>query len=66
MKTINIYCGWYRDTIVKVKPKTIDDIVFETPCLECEGTGVWDYFSEEIQACQCVVCKGTGKQYIGI
>lgn len=66
MSKINIYCGCYRDTIVKAKPKIINEIVFEIPCLECEGTGIWDYFPEEIPAHQCVSCKGTGKQYIGI
>lgn len=66
MSELEIYCGWHRDTIVKVKPKIVDEIVFEIPCLECGGTGVWDYFLEEMPACPCVNCKGTGKQYVGI
>lgn len=66
MSKVNIYCGWYRNTIVEVKPKIIDEIVFEIPCLECDGTGMWDYFPEEIPAHPCVNCKGTGKQYVGI
>lgn len=66
MSKINIYCGWYRNTIVKVKPKIVDDIVFEIPCLECGGTGVWDYFPEEDTVHSCINCKGAGKQYVGI
>jgi len=63
---INVYCGWYRDTIVRIKPKIISDTVFEIPCLECEGTGAWNYFEEELGKLKCVNCKGIGKQYIGI
>lgn len=66
MMKLNIYCGWRRDTIIKAEPKIVKDIVFEIPCLECEGTGVWDYFTEEELPCQCADCNGTGKQYVGI
>lgn len=66
MRNINIYCGWQRKTIVKTSPKIVDDIVFEIPCLECGGTGIWEYFIEEESTFQCTVCKGTGKQYLGL
>lgn len=66
MNKINVYCGWYRNTMVQMNPKIIDEIVFEIPCLECGGTGIWDYFPEKEPTCRCVVCKGTGKQYVGI
>lgn len=66
MKNINIYCGFERDTIVKVKPTIIQDIVFEIPCLECEGRGIWDYGLPEIPIEPCNVCKGTGRQYVGL
>ena len=66
MSSIDVYCGWCRDTIVSIEPCIIDGIVFEIPCLECEGTGIWDYFTEEIPPDQCNVCKGSGRQYIGV
>lgn len=63
---IDVYCGWSRETIVRCKTRIVRDIAFEIPCLECDGTGVWDYFPEEIPARKCNACKGTGKQYVGI
>lgn len=66
MRNINVYCGWHRDTIVKIKPIIVGEVVFEIPCLECDGTGIWNYFPEERPTHSCVVCKGTGKQYVGI
>lgn len=65
MFKVNVYCGWWRDTIVKIKP-TIKDIVLEIPCLECEGTGDWNYAEDLIGKCKCIICKGTGKQFLGI
>lgn len=63
---VDVYCGRYRETVVKVNAEIVGDIVLSIPCLECEGTGVWDFFPEEISARRCVSCKGTGYQYLGI
>jgi len=66
MKNINIYCGWQRDTVIKVRPKILNDIVFEVLCLECNGTGLWDFLPEKVQSDMCIACKGTGRQYLGL
>ena len=63
--SIAVYCGFHRETIVKQKPKLISNVVFETPCIECGGVGLWDFHPEE-PAEKCVLCKGTGKQLIGL
>ena len=62
---INVYCGWFRNTVIAARPKIIGDIAFEIPCLECDGSGEWDFCPDEPTE-KCVCCKGTGKQYIGI
>jgi len=59
----NIYCGYYRETIIKQKLNILDIDIFEIPCLECNGTGRWN-FMPEYEEIDCVQCKGTGKQYI--
>lgn len=64
MKKINIYCGFYRNTIVKIRPKLINQIFLEIPCLECHGKGIFNCGIEE-QKGTCINCKGTGKQYLG-
>jgi hypothetical protein len=38
----------------------------EIDCLECGGSGVWDFMEPEIAAADCVQCKGTGRQLIAI
>ena len=62
---VDVYCGRYRETIVEINARIEKDVVLAIPCLECEGTGIWDYFPEEIPAHLCVECKGTGIQYLG-
>lgn len=66
-RSINVYCGWYRDTIIKIRqPKINSGVVFEILCLECNGTGEWNCFENGLGKLKCVNCKSTGKQYIGI
>ena len=63
-KKINVYCGWYRNTVVKQRPVIKKDFVFQIKCLECNGSGIFDCgIKEENET--CVSCNGTGKQYIG-
>ena len=63
MRKINIYCGFYRSTVVKQVPSIINDIFMQINCLECGGTGVFDCGIEE-QRGRCECCKGTGKVYV--
>lgn len=63
-KKINVYCGWYRNTVVKQRPVIKKIFVFQIKCLECNGSGIFDCgIKEENET--CVSCNGTGKQYIG-
>lgn len=63
-KKINVYCGWYRNTVVKQRPVIKKDFVFQIKCLECGGTGTFNCeIKDEFGI--CISCKGTGNQYIG-
>lgn len=66
MKSICVYCGWWRNTIIRTKPKNVGNVYFKIHCLECGGTGTWSYYPEEVTESLCVVCKGTGEQYLGL
>lgn len=63
-KTINIYCGFNRDTIVKRIFANNNNYILKGKCLECNGTGIFDCGIPE-QKGICVSCKGTGDQYFG-
>ena len=63
---VDVYCGWGRDTIVRRKAKIVGGMVLQIGCLECGGTGWWDFGPPEVEPGPCVQCKGTGKQYLGI
>jgi hypothetical protein len=58
--------GFWRTTDVKLHINKADITrgYKQVPCFECVVRGVWDYFTEEIPAHPCVVCKGTGNVYI--
>ena len=60
-----IVCGHRRETLAE---REVIDLggVGEIACLECSGSGVWDFMEPEIVADQCVQCKGTGKQLVGL
>lgn len=62
---IDVYCGFWRTTVVKCRARIISDVAFEIDCLECGGTGVFDCGIPEERG-DCVACKGTGKEYLGI
>lgn len=63
--TVTVYCGWMRNTEIKVKPKICKDVAFEIKCIECNGTGIFDCGIEEERG-TCICCKGTGKQLSGL
>lgn len=62
---VDVYCGC-GNTAVRVEAKIIGEVALLIPCLECDGTGIWDFFPEEIPPNPCVQCKGTGVQYLGM
>ena len=64
-RRINVYCGFWRTTVVPAKSKIVGDIAFVIPCLECDGTGIFDCGIEEEEG-TCVRCKGTVVEFIGL
>lgn len=75
MPVMDIYCGWYRDTVVRQHVKMLGCGAGETRCLECGGDGDWKKFLNEGQVADmcpgdtpypCVNCKGTGKILVSV
>ena len=65
---VDVVCGWYRETTVKklaIKTHLASLGALTVLCIECEGTGVWDYMVPDVPAGPCTVCKGQGYIYIG-
>lgn len=62
-----LYVGFYRNTEVSININKED--IFNgykaIKCLECEGTGIWDYV-DYLPAEDCVNCKGTGTILINV
>lgn len=61
------WLGWQRETPVEIEI-TIEEVAQGyalKPCFECEGTGQWAYGPPGTEG-PCVVCKGTGKNYINV
>lgn len=63
---VDVYCGIHRANVVQKDAKIIGGVALSIPCLECGGSGIWDFFPEEIRPCPCNQCKGTGVQYLGM
>lgn len=63
---VDVYCAMNNNTVVRRKAKVVEGIVLQIDCLECGGTGWWDFGPDEEEPGPCVQCKGTGKQYLGI
>lgn len=59
-----IYCGWKRETEMRIPVERIDDIAGRIDCLECGSRGIWDFGYDGSHDCVC--CKGTGKQLVSI
>ena len=66
MELMSVYCGWYRDTEVECYVRDLECGAGQIVCLECYGTGVWDWGEPEIPAFPCVDCKGTGRQLVSV
>ena len=62
-----LYVGFFRDNKIpiRINPKHSILSITSIPCIECGGTGVWDYYPDDYEHVHgdtvCVVCKGTGK-----
>lgn len=63
---MTIYIGMKRD---RPRSKLVEDLGFgagRIVCLECAGSGWWDYMEPEIPGFPCIDCKGTGYQLVSI
>ncbi|MGL5433788.1 MAG: hypothetical protein ACRDBO_00125 [Lachnospiraceae bacterium] len=65
MNEIDVFCGFFRLTVIKVKPLLVKESFMQTVCFECDGSGIFDCGITEVKG-TCVCCKGTGVQYIGM
>lgn len=66
MKSI-LYVGYYRNTeiLININEEDIKNGYKYINCLECEGTGIWDYI-DYLPVENCVCCKGTGRLLINV
>jgi hypothetical protein len=65
MTMMAVYCARNCNTPVE-REVTDRDVAGEIACLECFGTGIWDFMEPEVPAFPCVDCKGTGKQFVSL
>lgn len=43
-----------------------DAVAGQIACIECSGTGWWDYAPYAVAGGPCVECKGTGRVWVGL
>lgn len=43
-----------------------DAVAHRIACLECMGTGWWDFAPYVVPGGPCVDCKGTGRVWVGL
>ncbi|WP_133014985.1 hypothetical protein [Clostridium cuniculi] len=62
-----LYVGYYRDyeVSIEINENDITNGYKAIKCLECEGTGIWDYV-DYIPIEDCICCKGTGIVLINV
>lgn len=63
---MTVYFGPTRDGVTT---KPVEDLgcgAGRIVCLECAGSGWWDYMEPEIPGFPCNDCKGTGYQLVSI
>jgi hypothetical protein len=61
-----VWRGFSRCTEVAATVERLSCGAGRIACIECGGTGVWDFMVPDIAASPCVECKGTGKTYVSI
>ena len=66
MDLMMIYCGRDRETEVERYVRDLGCGAGQIVCLECCGTGVWDWGEPVIPSFPCTNCKGTGRQLVSI
>lgn len=63
---MTIYCAKNCDTAVTRYVQHLGCGAGRIVCLECAGSGWWDYMEPEIPGYPCNDCKGTGYQLVSV
>ena len=59
-----VYRGFKRETAVPVAMTLVTPEIGVIDCIECGGTGVWDFEPTPAECGPCVECKGTGRVFV--
>lgn len=59
-----VYRGMLRETAVPVLLEMITPEIAKIDCIECGGSGRWDFGPTPETCGPCVDCKGTGKIFV--
>ncbi len=63
---MDIHCARNNETVVRREVKDLGAGAGQITCLECGGSGDWDFMEPEIPTEKCVPCKGSGKMLVSI
>ena len=66
IRLMRVYYGFSRGRSKLYEVEIITDDIGQISCLECNGSGRWDYGPTDEEDELCIPCKGTGKVYISI
>jgi len=63
---MTIFCANNCDTAVRRYVQNLGYGAGRIVCLECAGSGWWDYAEPEVPGCACNDCKGSGYTLVSI
>jgi ferredoxin-like protein FixX len=63
---ITVFCAKNRETVVCHFVEDLGCGAGRIVCLECAGSGWWDYMEPEIPGYACNDCKGSGYALVSI
>lgn len=66
MGLMTVYCGSLRETEVVAGVEDLGGGAGRVACLECGGSGWWDFAAPEVPPRPCVPCKGSGWELVSV
>lgn len=67
MPKMAVDCGFNRETTLLLDVEDVGCGAGVIQCQECGGTGNWGpFYPDPVDWEDCVVCKGTGRQFVSI